>query len=147
MWESTVTSPDIANAVRTMVNIFDSPGQAHRKELLEILPHLLRTFYQELKWRGVRVSRVEMSAGVNFDHTTYFYSRHSVPGRVVQLSEASIAWSSRKQQAVALSSSEAEHTALPEITKKFLWLHRVEQLIRTNVGDTHYGVISVTEAK
>lgn len=43
MWASTMTLPDIADAVRTVVIICDNAGQAHWKAVLTELQYLLRT--------------------------------------------------------------------------------------------------------
>ncbi|PAL11902.1 hypothetical protein B8W92_11625, partial [Moraxella osloensis] len=48
--------------------------------------------------------------------------RKSVTGYVFMMAGAAITWKSKKQQTVALSSTEAEYMALGDAVKEVLWL-------------------------
>ena len=51
--------------------------------------------------------------------------RRSTTGYVFTFAGAAISWASRKQQVVALSSTEAEYIALTEGAKELIWLQRL----------------------
>ena len=51
--------------------------------------------------------------------------RHSTTGNLFMMSGAAIAWSSKKQLVVALSTTEAEYVALSAATQEAVWLSRL----------------------
>ncbi|CAN0507916.1 unnamed protein product, partial [Discosporangium mesarthrocarpum] len=60
--------------------------------------------------------------------------RRSVSGGAVMFAGAAIAWFSRTQKVVALSSTEAEYMALGECAKELLFLSNVLRFIHPLVG-------------
>ena len=47
--------------------------------------------------------------------------RKSISGYVTTIAGGAVAWSSKKQQTIALSTAEAEYIAATHITKQVLW--------------------------
>ena len=61
--------------------------------------------------------------------------RNSTSGYVFMLGDSSIAWSSRKQATVAMSSTEAEYVAASHACKELLWLRQLLQDMNVFMGD------------
>ena len=60
----------------------------------------------------------------------------SVNGYVVIIARGAVAWSSKKQQTVALSTAEAEYIAATHITKQVLWHHSLYQELNFTLPST-----------
>ncbi len=75
--------------------------------------------YADADWAGGRVDRKSNS------------------GYLFRIYGGTISWGSRKQQCVALSSTEAEYIALPEASQEAVWLQRLKK-------DLHQDVIKET---
>jgi len=58
-------------------------------------------------------------------------TRRSTTGVVTKLGSGAVTWASRKQQSVALSTTEAELVAASEATKDLVWVNRVLQEMDT----------------
>ena len=77
--------------------------------------------------------------------------RRSTSGYVFQLANGAIAWASRKQSSVALSTWEAEYMALSVATQEVIWLCRLleemqsEQQEPTIVWEDNQGAISTAK--
>ncbi len=50
-------------------------------------------------------------------------SRKSMSGYIITLAGGAIAWSSKRQTTIALSTAEAEYVAVTHVAKEALWLH------------------------
>ena len=61
---------------------------------------------------------------LNSDWAGCHKTRKSTSGYVIYFAGGPISWKSKLQQAVALSSCEAEYVALTEVVKEILWLVR-----------------------
>ena len=74
----------------------------------------------------------------------------SIGGYVAMLGGGSIAWSSKKQRTVALSTTEVEYIALTEGTKQLVWLRRFltdlgfDQAQPTSIRSDNLGVITLS---
>lgn len=75
---------------------------------------------------------LEMSGYVDIDDATCLDSRPLVSGEEIQLAKASIAWFSKTQQVLVLSSSDKEYIALAEMVKEVLYFRQVQQFITPN---------------
>jgi hypothetical protein len=74
----------------------------------------------------------------------------SISGYVATLGGGAIAWSSKKQHTVALSTTEAEYIALTEGAKKLIWLRRfiqelgIDQTQPTSLRSDNLGAITLS---
>lgn len=132
IWASIIKRPGIADAVCTMAKFCDKPGPAHWKVVSKVLQYLLWTQDQGLRWGGVQVGGLEMSAYMDSDHGTCLDSRRSVSGGKIKLAGGSIAPFSRMQHVVASSSPKAEHITLAEVVNEVLYLRQIKQCITPN---------------
>ena len=131
---------------RQLLRVFAHIYHAHFKEILHLRsePHFNSLFAHYLAFgreydlfdakdlKGTR--ELWLVYGDNHDGLRGFSDadwgsstehRHSISGYVFTLDGGAISWSSKKQNVVALSSTEAEYIALTHATKEAIWLRYV----------------------
>lgn len=106
---------DLSAAVSYFSQFQSNLGEDHWKHAKRMLRYLKRS-----PEYGLSYKRTLGYADSNWD--TDINDRHSVFGYLIQVYGATTAWSTRKQQTVALSSTEAECFALAECICKVLWM-------------------------
>jgi hypothetical protein len=126
---STMTRPDIANAVRIAARYCDKPGPGHWAAVKRILRYLLATKERGLVF-GKRMKRksdlvvdpLELFGFVDADWGSDPDGRRSTTGVVLMFGGAACTWASRLQCTVALSSSESEYLALSDGCKETMYV-------------------------
>ena len=115
------TRPDIAFAIQHLSQFTTSYGPEHWTAIKHVLQYL----------KGTRDSGIifRQEAGLNLEiFTDADYANRadalSIGSYISILGGGTIAWSSKKQRTVALSTTEAEYIALTEGTKQLVWLRR-----------------------
>ena len=73
-----------------------------------------------LRYEGKDKGMEEMKIYCNADWASQA-DRKSMSGYVITLARGAIAWSSKKQTAIALSTAEAEYVAATHVAKQVLW--------------------------
>ena len=119
MWLSTMTRPDISNAVRAVARHSHNPTDGHWKAVLKIMTYLHGTRGMSLTF--LRGSGLDLSAYNDTDYTVKSNDRRLVSGTVITLGGAAVSWASSTQRCVMLSTAEAEYVALGEGVKKALF--------------------------
>ena len=111
--------PDICNAVRELSKCLDGPNEAAYKEMLRVVKYVMDTkdrglkiapTGEELKWELIVFSDSDWAGDKD--------NRRSVGGYMIFLSGVLIAWRSKLQKVVSLSSAEAEFYACAEAVKE-----------------------------
>ena len=100
-------------------------GPPHYRALRNIMRHCLLTKHYGLEYRSsLKRFRTpwNISGHVDSDWATWKATRRSRSGWLIYLQFMLIAFGSRLQSAVALSSAEAEYMALAQIVKILLWI-------------------------
>ena len=118
MWLSTMTWPDISNAVRAVARHSHNPTDRHWKAVMKIMAYLHGTMGMGLTF--VRGSGLHLAAYSDADYVDKSDDRRSVPGTVITLGGAAVSWASSTQRCVTLSTAEAEYVALGEGVKEAL---------------------------
>jgi hypothetical protein len=121
MYLATCTRRDIAFAVRELAKSMSNYGLAHWRAAKHLLRYLLGT-----KPYGIYLGNIDEPSPLfkAFTDSDWAQSemRKSVCGYVIIMGGGPIAWSSKQQSIVALSSCEAEYVATTHIAKTVLWL-------------------------
>jgi hypothetical protein len=118
MYAATSTRPDISFSVATLSQFMRNPGSAHWEAAKRVMRYLKGTADY-----GITLSTTDagLEAYVDADWASQPH-RHSMSGYVVLLNGGPVAWSSRKQPIIALSTAEAEYIALTTVVREVLYL-------------------------
>lgn len=121
MFMVTTMRPDMAYAVGILAMFASQPSQPHLNELKHLLRYVQGTRNMQLVLGG---SSLDLHG---FTDASYADNWNAKPteGYVFYLGRYPVAWASRKQKIVALSTTEAEYIATTEGVKEAVWLKSV----------------------
>lgn len=129
LYVATCTRPDISFAVGKLARHAASPTQAHLSAAKGVLKYLKGTADLGLRYGGGGALKGYCDADFAGDVNT----RRSTTGYAFLLHGAAIAWMSKVQPTVAISTTEAEYIAAAAAAREALWL-------RTLVGELGGGI-------
>jgi hypothetical protein len=107
------TDPYSANVVRELTTYLSAPNAKHWKALTHFIGHLKQGMYPVLKMRPPKERRVV--AFVDSDYASDRNDRKSVSGYIVTIGGCIVAWQSKKQTGITLSTTEAEFVAMSTV--------------------------------
>ena len=113
--------PDLAYAINKLAQYSSAPTERHWKAVKKILRFVKYTSNTSLVL-GKRPSNdplVGYFDAAYMDDTT---DRHSTMGNIFFYHGCAVSWASKKQQTIALSTTEAEYLAGTEATKESVWI-------------------------
>ncbi|CAM9853869.1 unnamed protein product [Chrysoparadoxa australica] len=140
LWLSTSCRPDITSAVRQVSQHVTNPGKEHWQAAKRILRYLHGTAAMGITYhRSTTQELPAIHAHADADYAGDTETRKSVSGGVIYLAGGAIAWLSRKQSLVTLSSTESELVALTEVSKTVLWLRQVGSQMGFSTAATWLG--------
>ena len=119
------TRPDLAHAVSYISRFNHSFGESHWNAVKRIFRYL-----QNTKNLCLRYSKDGESNIIGYYDASWAPDAEdprSTTGYVFSIQGGAIAWNSRRQATVALSSTEAEYLSLAAATQEALWLNRLAQ--------------------
>jgi hypothetical protein len=122
MYASMGTRPDITFSVQTLSQFSTNPSKEHFATVKRVLRYLKGTRNARLVYGGDGEWTSEFSAFADADWGTSSIDRKSISGYCFLLAGCAISWSSKKQQTVAISTTEAEYYAATHATKQIMWL-------------------------
>jgi hypothetical protein len=115
------TRPDIAYAVNRLAQFTSDPKSKHWTAVKRVFRYLKGTRNYKLTYGGNSdVLNVDLNFYCDADWAASS-NRKSISGYVVIMAGGAIAWSSKKQTSVALSTAEAEYVAATHAAKQVLW--------------------------
>jgi hypothetical protein len=120
------TRPDLAYVVIKMSQFSANPSEDHLNRALSgyIIQYLAYSKNMSIMFNGLACDS-GFSAYCDTDWAGDQETRCSTTGYCIFLSDAIISWSSRCQQVVALSSTEAEYIAMTKVAKQIEWLRNI----------------------
>lgn len=121
MYLQVVTRPDIAFAVSVASRALESPTQAHWRLVKRIMRYIKGTENVGLHYKMTGTFECYSDADFAGDTLT----RKSTTGVLCKFSDAAIIWQSKKQQSVALSTTEAEYVSASIAAKEIVWVSRL----------------------
>lgn len=116
------TRPDIAHSVGALSKFNGCPTETHLTAAKRVLRYLKGTSQLGLRYSSTSCEIVgysDASWGNDID------DRHSTSGVVFLFAGSPVAWVSRRQSTVALSTAESEYIALFTATKVAAWLQQL----------------------
>lgn len=124
LYVSTNTRPDISASVCILAQRVSKPRKLDYTEALRIVKYLKSTKDEKLYMFDSQNS-TPLTAYADSDWAEDRETRKSVSGVLCKVFGASISWSSRKQDIVSTSTTEAEFYALSEAVKEIQWLKNI----------------------
>ncbi|KAG7359132.1 hypothetical protein IV203_015721 [Nitzschia inconspicua] len=115
--------PDLSNAVRELSKVMSGATNDHVKLLHQVIKFVLET-----KDRGILVKpnkHLGVTAYCDSDFAGDKGNRRSITGFLIHLHDVRIAWKSKQQGALTLSSSEAEYFAVSEVAMELKFLKMI----------------------
>ncbi|KXJ72489.1 hypothetical protein RP20_CCG017884 [Aedes albopictus] len=126
------TRPDVSLSVSLLAQKSSSPSQQDWNEAKKVLRYLYATRDHKLK---LGMSREQLCMYVDADYAGDCRDRKSNSGYLIKYGGGVIAWGSRKQTSVALSSTEAEFISLAEGCQELSWTKRLlEEIAEEDTG-------------
>ena len=141
MWLSTMTRPDISNAVRAVTRHSHNPTDRHWKSVLKIMAYLHGTRGMGLTF--ARGSGLNLTAYSDADYAEKSNERRSVSGTVITLGAAAVRWASSTQMCVTLSTAEAEYVALGGRVKEALFTRAVLPFISPELSGSCFVLLKM----
>ena len=122
IYAATATRPDIANAVGNVSKFMENPNRTHWNAVKRIFRYLNGTKDYGLHYtKGCR----KLAGYSDSDFAGDLDTRRSTTGYVFQMGQNTITWNSKRQQTVALSTTEAEYMALCHASKEAIWIQKL----------------------
>ena len=122
MYLSVCTRPDITQAVGALARYMAQPTTVHWQAAKGVLRYLSGTANYGIIFGG---NKSGLQAYSDADYAGDIDTRRSTTGYVYILNGGAISWSSRLQQTVAVSTTEAEYMAAASAIKEALWLRKL----------------------
>ena len=121
MYASVATRPDITFAVSTLSQFLNNPGEAHWEAVKRVYRYLSGTRDLVLTYGG---DKHELRGHTDADGASQEH-RHAISGYCYSIDGGTVAWSSKKQELVTLSTVEAEYVVATHASKEAIWLRRL----------------------
>lgn len=119
------TRPDLTYPVHILSQFMHAPRETHWLAALQVVRFLKGTLGQGILLRSN--SPFHITGWCDADFSSCPLTRRSLTGWFVQLGSSPISWKTKKQDTVAMSSTEAEYRAMSEVTKELKWLKELLQ--------------------
>ena len=103
---------------------FPPTSDEHWKAVKRVLHYVKGTLDLGITYSGAKDSSLTPQGYSDADWASDCIDRKSISGYVFTLGGGAITWSSKKQQTVALSSTEAEYMALTCAAQHAIWLQK-----------------------
>lgn len=120
LFAANTARPDLAYAASTLSRFIKEPHSNHLAAAKHVLRYVKGTLNLGLVFR--QSTSMNLVGYCDSDWAADKNDRKSITGYVFMMAGAAITWKSKKQQTVALSSTEAEYMALGDAVKEVLWL-------------------------
>ncbi|KAG5895509.1 hypothetical protein JTB14_009220 [Gonioctena quinquepunctata] len=132
MFAAVVSCPDIAYSVGVASRFLNDPSKTHWNAVERIIRYLNAT--SELGIHYSKEEQLQLSGFSDSDYASDKDTRKSTTGYIFKLCNAAVTWSSKRQHAVTLSTTEAEYVAACQATKEAIRIRRLMNDIGESVS-------------
>lgn len=145
------TRPDLAYAVGKLARFSGNPSVEHLRALEHVFAYVNRTKDYCLTYTDT--GRIFPHGYVDADFASDPSDRKSISGYVFMIADGAFSWSSKKQQAVTTSTTEAEYYAASLGSQNALWVRQLFEQIGIPFTDPltlhcdNQGAIATTKAE
>ena len=126
--------PDISNCVRELSKVIDGANLANQKILHQAIKFVEHTKNRELVMKPTNEFHWNIKVYCDLDYAGDEDNMRRVSGYVIYLNNCPIAWKSRGQKTVALSSTEAEYIALSEVSTEIIFVSEVLKFMEVSIS-------------
>ena len=119
----TTARPDLAYSISVLSQFMSKPLESHWVAAKSVLRYLSGTSNYDILYNDT--SNVILAGFLDSNWAGNLDDRRSITGYAFNIGSEVIAWSSKKQSTIALSSCEAEYQALCATTCEAIWLRRL----------------------
>ena len=129
MYCAVATHPNISYSVSTLSRYSTNPGRRHWAALCKVFAYLNTT-------KDYRLTYGHNSPSIHgFSNADGMSSsdRHAISGYVFIIDGGAVSWSSKRQELVTLSTTEAEYVAITHATKEAIWLQNLLSELFTGI--------------
>lgn len=119
----THTRPDLAYAVGVLSRFMQSPSKIHTGAARKVLRYVAATIKYGIWYK--KDDQVKLTGYSDSDWAACVDDKKSVGSYVFVLGNGAVSWSSKKQNTVALSSTEAEYISAASATCQGIWVRRI----------------------
>jgi hypothetical protein len=130
--------PDLANPTRELSKVMDGATESHFNELKRVIKYALGTKDMGLKIKPQKLKdtdNVWLLKGLSdSDFSGDRKTRLSVTGYIVHFMGVPVAWKSKAQRNVSLSSTEAEYYAVSEVVKEIKFIAQMHEFLEVKVN-------------
>jgi hypothetical protein len=119
LWPIVVSCPDAAFVIGVLSQFIQNPGPAHWEGLKRVINYLGCTKNLWLTFGGKKNTLVEGFCDSDWASQKH---RHSISGYSFHFGIRAVTWSWKKQNIIALSSTEAEYIVQTHAAKEAIWL-------------------------
>ncbi|OBS16014.1 hypothetical protein FPOA_27826 [Fusarium poae] len=128
MYGMTQTRPDLAFLLSVLSRYMSNPSPAHSRLIKRSLRYLQQTRDHGLVLGGVKKdpeSAWSITAWADSDWKGDTVTGRSTFGWLVQLEGSTVSWRAKRHETVALSTTEAEYTALSQCARELAWVRNL----------------------
>lgn len=133
----TATRPDLMFVVSLISRFMSKPTEMHVQAAKRVLRYLKGTVNYGILYK--RGGAEKLVAFTDSDYVGDLEGRKSTSGYVFLMNDAAVAWSSKKQPIVTLSTTEAEFIAAAGCACQAIWMRR----ILSDIGYTQEGSTTI----
>lgn len=122
MYLAVATRPDLAYAVQMLSRGASNPGRVHWNHMKHVLRYIKGTLDHGITYHGNNPEALTPAAYSDSSFADCKDTGRSTHGYVVTMAGGPVSWSSKRQECVTLSTSEAEYIALVHVSKTSIWI-------------------------
>jgi hypothetical protein len=154
MWAQVATRPDLSFAVNLLARFQINPGPAHWKALMHVLAYIKATLHYKLTYHRGTQDGIKPVGYVDADYAgDLLDTGRSTGAYIFMMAGGPVSWSSKRQETVALSTTEAEYMAMSRACQQAVWMYSfmreagLEQEAPAILYNDNTGSIALTESK
>lgn len=125
--------PDLSNAVRELTKVMDGATKEHERLMRRVIKFVLQTPNRGLVMEPIITDKLMIEALSDSDYAGDKDNRRSITGYIIKLCNCVIAWKSKQQGGVCLSSSEAEYYAMSEAATEMIFVKNILEFLEEDV--------------
>jgi hypothetical protein len=154
MWAQVASRPDLSFAVNLLARFQMNPGPEHWKGLMHVLAYIKATLDYKISYHRETQNGIKPYGFVDADYAgDLLDTGRSTGAYIFMMSGGPVSWSSKRQETVALSTTEAEYMATSRACQQAVWMYSfmreagLEQPTPATLYNDNTGSIALTKNK